>query len=195
VIIAWIFLAAVACTAQGEAVGGARSTTAGADRLTELVAQLGALDREARGSAVRELYRIGDPAIPELIRALRSPQDTARISAALLLGWRGPAAAPAVTALIAALDDENYKVRINALFALRAIGPGAYSSVPCILDALKDTDALVRENAAATLKTFGKAAARALDALETLAREDKDEKVRAQAKAAAEKIRQAQERP
>jgi HEAT repeat protein len=83
-----------------------------------------------REYATRALGRIGRAAaqaVPDLVRALASPDWGLRSEAARALGRIGPAAKAAVPALSAALEDEHEHVREAAREALASIDEGGAS--------------------------------------------------------------------
>ncbi len=71
---------------------------------------------------VDNLAKIGKPAVPALIVALKDQAKVVRRRAAEALGKIGTEAKAAIPALIAALDDEGYLVRESAADALEKIG-------------------------------------------------------------------------
>jgi HEAT repeat protein len=88
-----------------------------------------ALARDETNAVVAgALARIGPAAaaaVPELVKALGSPDDGRRFRAARTLGRIGPPAAAAVDPLTAALRDPSSVVRFHAVRALGRIGPAA----------------------------------------------------------------------
>ncbi len=84
-------------------------------------------------SAVTAIVGIGKPAVPELIKTLRSESPLARRQAALALSRIGPDAKDAVDELIVALDDQDATVRKAAARALGNIGPAAERAVPFLV--------------------------------------------------------------
>jgi HEAT repeat protein len=85
---------------------------------------------ELQQVAADALARIGEPAIPELVRLLEHPDAIPRARAAWALGRMGAKAKPAVPALMAALDDDDRLVRETAARALGQIGPDAAEAIP-----------------------------------------------------------------
>lgn len=98
-------------------------------------------DWTMREAAAVALSRIGEPAVPSLIEALRSPDPTLRQQAADTLARIGPGAAAAVPALTALLEDADPRVRKSAARALGQIGPAAADAVPSLMRALETTPA------------------------------------------------------
>jgi hypothetical protein len=84
-------------------------------------------------SAATAMVGIGKPAVPELVKTLRSENPDARRQAALVLARIGPDAKDAVDELIVALDDSDPKVRKAAARALGNIGPAAERAVPYLV--------------------------------------------------------------
>jgi hypothetical protein len=89
-----------------------------AQRQSELVLDDERLMREA---ASETLVRIGEPAIPALLEALKDESPTVRRWAALVLAELGPAAPGAIGPLMDALADGDESVRLAAAQALRAV--------------------------------------------------------------------------
>lgn len=86
----------------------------------DLVSQLASTRPQARVNALVTIIRIGVPAIPPLVQALRDHSDiNVRWYAAYALGLIGDSSA--ISALAAALDDNIY-VSHNAHRALQMIG-------------------------------------------------------------------------
>ncbi len=76
------------------------------------------------------LARIGQPAVPELVKALGHTEPVVRRQAVEVIGRIGPDANDAVSALVYTLDaDENEEVRKAAVRALGQIGPNAEAAV------------------------------------------------------------------
>lgn len=93
-------------------------------------------DWTMREAAAVALSRIGEPAVPALIDALRSPNPEMRMQAADTLARIGPGASQAVPSLTELLDDEDVRVRKSAARALGQIGPKAAEAVPSLMRAL-----------------------------------------------------------
>lgn len=86
--------------------------------------------------AAMALGRIGKPAVPSLIQALRHRDTEVRRQAALVLARIGPEAADAVPELTEALDDPHETVRKAAGRALGQIGSAAAPAVPALMRTL-----------------------------------------------------------
>jgi len=81
-------------------------------------------DRKVNTSASTSLVRIGAPALPEIIDALRVPDPAIRRRAVFVLGQWGPTAAPvARNAIKEALTDPDKSVRAAAGWAMGRMGP------------------------------------------------------------------------
>ena len=107
------------------------------------------LGREARLT----LARIGEPAVPALIAALKSDDDGVRWWAAQALEEIGPAAKAAIPALIASFEDPAHPVK-NSASALAGMGTLALRQVVAILaDPNSGPDA--RVGAAHTIGSIG----------------------------------------
>ena len=100
-------------------------------------------DLDMHETAARALGRIGEPAVPELRRALTDADPSVRIQAAEVLARIGPEAEEAVPDLIEALDDENEEVRKAAARALGQIGPAAAAAVPALMRSMRESEELL----------------------------------------------------
>ena len=98
--------------------------------------------------------KIGPPAVPPLVEALRDPDRRVRERAASALAIMCRPALGAVTPLVAALQDTDAKVRRHAAMALGCIGPAGPSVAGLVL-ALKDKEPPVRVTAAEALGMIG----------------------------------------
>lgn len=85
-----------------------------------------------------------DASVADLIRQLKSSDESARLAAIDGLGAQGEQAATAVTPLTALLKDSSAKVRLHAVHALGAIGAPAKPAIPAMAELLKDPDDAVR---------------------------------------------------
>ena len=93
-------------------------------------------ERSEQDLAAAALGRIGKPAVPQLVMAMRHRDARIRTQAAQVLAKIGPDAQSAVPQLTAALDDENLAVRKAASRALGEIGPAAQEAVPALMRTL-----------------------------------------------------------
>jgi hypothetical protein len=93
-----------------------------------------------RETAAAALGRIGKPAVPKLVEALKSSNPMLRHQAADTLARIGPSAAAAVPALIDAMTDQDPLVRKACARALGQIGPDAADAVPMLIEMLLEDD-------------------------------------------------------
>ena len=97
---------------------------------------------QVREAAARSLGLLGsaaEPAIPNLVAALRDEEGRVRWEAAEALGRIG--GTTAVPALTNCLHDPDIPARQSAAFALGQIGPEAQEAVPALARALQDVGA------------------------------------------------------
>lgn len=92
--------------------------------------------------AAEALSRIGPPAVPMLVEALRSPERTVRRQACAVLLRMGPDAKEAVPDLVRLLDDEDEEIRKSAAKALGGIGPDAAEAVPALMRTMLQAEPL-----------------------------------------------------
>ncbi|HUE69553.1 MAG TPA: HEAT repeat domain-containing protein [Pirellulaceae bacterium] len=83
--------------------------------------------------AADALTRIGPPAVPMLVEALRGTDDEVRRQACQVLVRMGPDAKEAVPELVNLLDDPDEDLRRMAATALGRIGPDAGEAVPALM--------------------------------------------------------------
>ena len=83
--------------------------------------------------AADALTRIGPPAVPMLVEALRSTDDEVRRQACAVLMRMGPDAKDAVPELVRLLEDPDEDLRRMAAIALGRIGPDAGQAVPQLM--------------------------------------------------------------
>jgi HEAT repeat protein len=117
---------------------------------------------EVRKQAGQALAQVGQPSMPELIRALRERDVRFRQRAAKSLALIGPEAREAVPDLIVCLRDPDTGVRAATVLALGEIGPEARSAVPRLVGALGDPNDTVRALALEALRAIGPGATEAL---------------------------------
>jgi len=91
--------------------------------------------------------RAAEPTVADLIAALTSGQEAARVKAIDQLGHQGAKAAEAVPALTKLLKDKSALVRAHAADALGKIGPAAKPAAPALAAAVADPDPGVRRQA------------------------------------------------
>jgi HEAT repeat protein len=113
--------------------------------------------------ALDALARLGPPAVPRLVDALK--YEKLRPHVLEVLRQLGPAAAPATQALAGLIDDQDEEVARSALQVLAAIGPAAKSAVPALLKALNHGD---NSNSDAIVYALGTIGAQAAEAEGTL---------------------------
>ena len=102
------------------------------------------------------LVKIGAPAVPAIIKALKDTWADTRRSAALVLGKIGPVTPEVVPALWGALEDKRLDVRAAAAEALGKIGPVTPEVVPALIKVLlEDKDSYVRSKTAEALEKTG----------------------------------------
>ena len=134
-------------------------------------------DRDRRQVQTRcafALSRIGAAAIPPLIEALNSEENTVRAGAAKALAGMGADASPAIPALITNLKNED-DVRREAAEALGAIGA---AGIQPLAASLNSADARERAGAAMALALAGTGAKEIAPAFLDLAKKETDPAVR-----------------
>jgi hypothetical protein len=91
-----------------------------------------------RQTAFDALSRIGEPAVPKLVKLLDDPDPQLRAEAVLALARIGPEASGAVTRLTTLIEqDPEEVVRKNAVRALGQIGPAAASAVDVLIEQVR----------------------------------------------------------
>lgn len=96
------------------------TASASSATINQLIEQLGDRDGIRRQDAREKLVEIGSPAVPYLIKVLRSPNERVRWEAAKALGEiRDPWAAPA---LVQTLEDDEAAIRWLAATGLISLG-------------------------------------------------------------------------
>ncbi|MCX6925747.1 MAG: HEAT repeat domain-containing protein [Verrucomicrobia bacterium] len=105
-------------------------------------------------AAAWALAKIGTNALPALIGALSSRNESVRMEAAGVMGWFREEAEAAVPALVECIRDEDRYVRGNAIAALQAIPKRPDIAVPALITALADPDASVYENVDTVLRKY-----------------------------------------
>ncbi|MBI3097195.1 MAG: HEAT repeat domain-containing protein, partial [Planctomycetes bacterium] len=151
---------------------------AGPDQvIPEFLKLLGRTPEDRARSELHSLIRrIGSPAVPPLIEALRSPETLVRMEAAgVLPGLMAPpetpradaslAIAPFLPELIRAMDDPEPKVRQAVIDTMAALGHRVPEASFGLARALRDPDAEFRARAARALGPFGAEAKDSLPAL------------------------------
>ncbi len=123
-----------------------------------ILATLTDTEKAYRDAAILALRRIGKPAVPSLVRTLKSPNVLLRRAAASgLIGIGSPAAN---AALAEALRDEDAKVRASAALALG--WRGNVAAAPALVKALSDPEWRVVD---AAVSAFGEIGTKAINPL------------------------------
>jgi len=113
-----------------------------AAQISTLIAALNDEAKQSRDKALRDLVKIGGPAVPELLLALENPEMRVQLAAAEALGSiRDPRAADPLVEL---LDSPALDLAGAVMQALARIGPPA---LPALLEALEKTNSTVRVRA------------------------------------------------
>jgi HEAT repeat protein len=138
------------------------ASKASSQEINSLIKKLKTNDEKELDATISELGKIGEPAIPALIEALRDRNLLVRRSAAGVLEEKiGP---PAIPALAKALKNSDVRVRRGAAGVLETINNQFYLSkqpseaktaVPQLIPLLKDSDANVRRSAVYALDRIG----------------------------------------
>jgi membrane fusion protein (multidrug efflux system) len=143
---------------------------------------------DVQAAAREELARLGEKAVPPLVKSLRDPEKQARrqaLQALSALGSSGHAAAPAVIALF---NEKDTELRTHALLTLAAIGGNDPAVTAVVIHAMSDPEASVRVLAVNSLWMINAASEAAFPAL-TNALKDPDSEVRFQATVAFAKLK------
>lgn len=107
-------------------------------------------DKRFRQDAMNGLIRIGRPAVPALVDALRDRDMIVRVWAAeALVRIQEPQPAETVPVLIEAMEDQRAWVRINAAIVLGEMGPEAGDAIPVLAKALNDPSSVALRDCAA----------------------------------------------
>ena len=88
-----------------------------------------------------------EQSVADLIGALKSTDESARLNAINHLAELGAQAADAVAPLTSLLEDKSAQVQAHSAHALGQIGEAAKPAVPALVDLLKEPDATVRSQA------------------------------------------------
>src|SRR5215471_2753189 len=94
---------------------------------------LGSEEEPAQQEAVESLSRLGQAAVPELLKALKDDDWQVRNQAAVVLGAIGPEAKAAVPALMDVLQEDDKYFRGHGAVALGKIGKEARAAVPALI--------------------------------------------------------------
>ncbi|PNG53100.1 putative oxidoreductase/HEAT repeat-containing protein [Variovorax sp. WDL1] len=158
-------LAAIALVGAWHADAGAQEATRPEQEIARHIERFKEGNTGNASAAQAALVRIGEPAVPALIAAMRDSDDNVRIRAAGALEGLGAKARSAVAALIVGLKDPHRYVRSSCASALRKIGAGATSAIPALIEVLSDDDDRTAAEAADALAAMGPAAMPAIPAL------------------------------
>jgi HEAT repeat protein len=101
------------------------------------------------------LRRIGQKAIPHLVKGLKDARPQVRATCAAVLGSHGDRADAFLNELIEALQDKDWGVRMRAAWALQSCGVKAKGAVPSLVKALREENEKVAAAAARTLTYLG----------------------------------------
>ena len=134
-------------------------------QIAPLIEKLTDNDFQLHHDAADAIVKIGSPAVPALIEALKDENRQVRWRAASALGEIGPEASPAVPSLIDTLQDEDGYVRRIAAYALGKIGSAAVTAVPQLTGALQAQDRNLRLVATYALGKIGPEASSAVPKL------------------------------
>lgn len=153
-------------------------------QIVAYISQLKEKNDTQRIEASNSLVKIGKPAVPALIKALKDKDIRPIVT--FILGRIGPAAKEAIPALSEELKDEDKNTRAKAAEALGKMGVEA---IPALRTALLDKEAIVRTRAVQAFGRIGPDAKAATSALVDLLR-DPDETVRSETEQTLKKINQ-----
>jgi len=160
-------IAFVACTVSHAADPAEGESVHKGKPVSHWIEALGGADLDTREWAIDALRRIGKPAVPPLIEALKDENTAVQGNAVRTLGEIGSEADTAVPALMQLLESEQGLVNERVQKALIDIGEPA---VPALIDKLRGKSERGRRVAAEILSSIGKAAVPAL--VETFKRQD-----------------------
>jgi HEAT repeat protein len=169
---------------------GARAvpTLIAAIKTKEVITMVSCEDECSQGwEASNALTKIGIPAVPFIVAALKDHRPAVRAQAVTTLGNMGVQANSAIPVLIKALKDSDHWVRLSTANALGKQGPAAQPAIPSLIKTLMDPRANVRTYSASALGDIGPVARPAIPALRQ-ALKDSDGYVRGAAADALVKI-------
>ena len=102
------------------------------------------------------LTRIGEPAIPALLKAVKDRvNEDLREYAVRALGGMGTKAKSAIPTLIEALSDPEDEVKTYAAYALSKMEDAAVDAVPALIQALENESDRVKHHVAFALSKIG----------------------------------------
>jgi HEAT repeat protein len=119
-----------------------------------LLTELSDPEQQFRTRAIWALQRIGQPAVPQLLQALRSPD--VYVARAAAQAFEAIPSAQSVPALVAAIGSSDGKVRASAAQALGWQGNEA--AIPALIAALGHSDWRVVDGAIDSLAAIGRPA-------------------------------------
>jgi HEAT repeat protein len=124
-------------------------------QFTPLIDRLSDPNVRLQRQAIESLVKIGAPAIPALVPAIKSDNLTLRLNVVSILSDLGAEAESAVPVLIQALQDNDEQVRLYATLALGNIGIGARAAETELIRSLQDRSSYVRIYASYALRQIG----------------------------------------
>jgi HEAT repeat protein len=104
---------------------------------------------EVHDDACTALARIGEPAVPNVVKLLDDAEKAMRRDALVIIRSIGPKAKAAVPALIPFLEEKDQQLRCAAMEGLSGIGPGAAAALPALRKMSADVSEPLRLDAAA----------------------------------------------
>jgi len=138
-----------------------------------LVTFLGDAEHRVSQAAEAVLAAVGEDAIPALIEAYNTGNESVRLGAIGALGKIEPITEDALDVLLKALKDPDMLVRERAASSFLSLTPDASITVPALIEALSDEYSLVCSHAATALGHYGPDA---IDAVPELLEGLKDER-------------------
>jgi HEAT repeat protein len=124
--------------------------TAVPELLSMLLARDPVTSLKTRRSLARAIWLIGPDAstIPDLLKALRDPDELVRLWIARAFAFLGPTAASATLKLVQSLEDPADMVRSSLAWALARMG---LETIPAIVESLRNGSPTLRRGAAECL--------------------------------------------
>jgi membrane fusion protein (multidrug efflux system) len=132
---------------------------------------------DVQAAAKEQLFRLGDKAVPPLVKSLADQEKPARLQALHALAELGASGRGAVSAVIELLNDKDVELKRQSLITLGAIGVNDSATTAAIVRAMSDPDASIRSLAVVSLWTVNAGSDVAFPAL-TKALKDPDSDVR-----------------
>lgn len=121
----------------------------------------------------RTIIYIGEPAIPELIKALDNEDWRICSAGATVLGDMGLRTEDVTSSLIKKLEHKNWFVRISSAYAISKVTGDIKRTIPILTEALKHDDPEVRNAAAYAIGNIGPVAKDAVPALIVALKDDR----------------------